>query len=303
MTSSYRILSIEDFGRALHEAGDLDPVYNALVAPGVTDLATRDRWLLAYWTFYHVGVASYLADAETVASYWERFGCAVRNAAPDLAPVGDGRWPRGRERRHMRGINAKRTYMDLWTKYPRDPSGFVAAAIRTDREGPLTCREIVENVRRHVGFGPWISFKVADMLERVVGLAVDFEQAEVFVFDQPKEAALLLWASRATPGALPTVESLFENAKRVRPRDEEKALRDVVEHLTKEFAPLGDAPPASAYRRRPYGLQEVETVLCKWKSHLNGHYPVGLDRVEIYHAAREWGEVSPTAARFAEVLK
>lgn len=305
---TYPLLSIEDFGAALHAERDLDPVYDALVALDL-EPAQRDRFLLAYWVFYHVGVASYLADAPTVPAFWSRFQVAARNAPEDAAPVGDGRWPRGRERRHMRGANAMKCFTALWGRFKNDPSGFIASAIEKDFDGPWPCRLIVERVRDHVGFGPWIAFKVADMLERVVGLNVSFEHAEVFVFDQPKEAALLLWKERyfaANPTiakAEPLSAPIGEGEIRVRPKDEAKALRDVVDYLKEAFAKLGNAPPTGAQRTRPYGLQEIETVLCKWKSHLNGHYPVGLDRREIHEAAIQWAGVSPTALRIAEALR
>lgn len=296
---SYPLLSIEDFGAALHAAGDLDPVYEALVAPGVVDddPARRDRWLLAYWVFYHVGVASYLADAPSVPAFWRTLEVALLNNDP--SPVG-GRWPRGRERRHMRGENAMRCGMELEHRYKDDPSGFFRYVVPTagpKEEGTLgwMAQGVMGRVRKHVGFGPWIAFKVADMLERVVGVPISFEHAEVFLFDQPKEAALLLWSQKVAKSALPD--------PRLRPRDETAALKQVTDYLIGHFARLGDAPPARAPRARAYGLQEVETVLCKWKSHLNGHYPVGLDRRELREAAIEWAGVSPTAARFAEALK
>jgi hypothetical protein len=34
------------------------------------------------------------------------------------------------------------------------------------------------------------------------------------------------------------------------------------------------APPR---RERLIGPQEAETILCKWKSYLNGHYQIGED--------------------------
>ncbi|GAG17632.1 unnamed protein product, partial [marine sediment metagenome] len=35
-------------------------------------------------------------------------------------------------------------------------------------------------------------------------------------------------------------------------------------------------------------LQEVETVLCKWKSHMNGCYPMGKDTREITEGLAPW---------------
>lgn len=37
------------------------------------------------------------------------------------------------------------------------------------------------------------------------------------------------------------------------------------------------------------GVQEAETVLCKYKSYRNGHYFVGKDTKEIRYALKGWG--------------
>jgi hypothetical protein len=58
------------------------------------------------------------------------------------------------------------------------------------------------------------------------------------------------------------------------------------------------APPSG---NRMCGLQEIETILCKWKSHINGHYPVGNDVREIRHALVAWEMRSKTAARLLAV--
>jgi len=49
------------------------------------------------------------------------------------------------------------------------------------------------------------------------------------------------------------------------------------------------APP---YQDRSINIQELETVVCKYKSHCNGHYPLGLDTVDIYHGLDGWGDAA-----------
>jgi len=44
------------------------------------------------------------------------------------------------------------------------------------------------------------------------------------------------------------------------------------------------APP---WFDRPLNIQEAETILCKYKSHTHGHYPVGKD-VAAVKKALEW---------------
>jgi hypothetical protein len=55
--------------------------------------------------------------------------------------------------------------------------------------------------------------------------------------------------------------------------------------LTEAFAGFS-APPR---HDRPVGVQEVETCLCKYKSYVNGHYPIGKDSRELRHALTGWG--------------
>jgi hypothetical protein len=271
--STYPKLGIVPFGKHLIESGDLDPVYIALHEAKLEPTLLK-RWLLVYWTFYHCGVASYIADADNVELFWERWSLAASNLDP--API-SGRWPRGHERRHMRGMNAVRCWEAMAGRYFEAPERFVDVTV----PGPTTCREVIKRVRDHVQFGPWIGFKVADMTERVLGTPVDFTNAEVFIFDDPRKAALLFWR-------------LSQNQPEgARPRDEGKVLELAVHFLKESFA-NHVAPPRND---RPIGLQEVETVLCKWKSHLNGHYPLNNDILEIRAGLQPWCEHSETARR------
>lgn len=280
MGRDYPRLGIVAFGEELLKSGDLDPIYLALSRVAWPD-ATLHRWLLAYWVFYHAGVASYLAQFEGLAY----FDVMLRAGENSTAAPCDGRWPRGHERRHMRGANATKCISYLRSHYGDRPESFVDICAA----GDMTCGGVMKRVGTHVGFGPWIGFKVADMLERVVGLAVSFERSEVFIFKDPKKAALLFW--RLSQG-------LPEGAK---PRDEARILEMVVHYLITEFADVRKrkAPPRDD---RPVGLQEVETILCKWKSHLNGHYPLKNDITEINEGIQPWVAHSALAVQFYEAM-
>lgn len=270
---SYTKHGIVPFGEHLIVSGDLDPVYLALVDAKL-DPTYLKRWMLVYWTFYHCGVASYIADAPTLDAFWDRWRVAALNVEP--TPFG-ARWPRGHERRHMRGANAEKCWEAMMGRYGFAPERFVDVCV----PGPTSCRDVIKRVRDHVQFGPWIGFKVADMTERVLGIPVDFKHAEVFIFDDPKKAALLFWRlSQNQPvGA--------------KPRDEARVLELAVHFLTESFSAL-KAPPRYD---RPIGLQEVETVLCKWKSHLNNHYPINNDITEISEGLVPWLPLSETARK------
>lgn len=276
MRATYEKLDIIPFGKHLLETGDLDPIYYI----GKLELDTRQlkRWLVAYWCFYSAGLASYASES-TDAEFWAVLDMAARNVAP--APHG-GRWERGHERRHCRGAQGIKCVQELAKKYMASPETMVSACAFHELEEPLTCGMVMESAQSHYLFGPWIGFKVADMLERVLQIPVSFAESEVFMFDQPKEAALLLW------------RRMFKQPESAQPRDLKAVLQGIVAHLGKAFEGI-QAPP---HRDRAVNLQEIETILCKWKSHLNGHYPLLNDTREITANLELWKSHSNVARRF-----
>lgn len=224
------------FGRKLILSGDLDPVYTLL---HFGNLPTRQLqgWLVAYWSFYHVGTASWISESP---NYWDRFEMAANSKD----------YPRCHERRHFRGLNAAKStaYLksrgleDLW----RD-----LLSLRKN-----SCEEVMEKVQRWVGFGPWIAFKVADMLERLGLVRINFDPKTVFLFDSPKEGAERLWASVGKP-----IEGTFGIGSWA------------TNYLLNELGDL-DAPPSFD---RKVGVQEMETILCKHKAYENRKYHIGED--------------------------
>lgn len=274
---TYTRMDVEPFGRALIESGDLDPVYIAL--DGCEwDSERLQRWLMAYWLFYHPGAACYMSDAETEKLFWNRVHNAAKNETP--SPL-DERWPRASERRHFRGEKAVAAVQALrnW-----GGSGLRNMFIQLTAAAP-DYDAVARVVTSWPMFGPWMAFKVADMLDCCTDIPVTFDLGSVTMFDDPKKAALMVWK----------VKSGFDpKAEAIRPKDPDQAVREVVEYLIHEYRDLS-APPR---RGRPVGYQEVETVLCKWKSHLNGHYPVGKDTREIREGLLAWAEVSEAAREF-----
>jgi hypothetical protein len=282
-SQSYERLPIEEFGRRLITTGDLDPVYIMLSKMDWLDEGQLRRWLLAYWLCYHCGAASYLSELEGH-KFWSELKVAAENVDP--SPIG-GRWPRASERRYWRGEAALKSVAHLTGLYEK-PEDFVGSIqVQADMAtGGMPYERLAELVKKHHLFGDWITFKIADMMERVVGMPVDFNQALVFMFKDPRQAALKLFREK---------QQLPDSAKI---KDEEWAIGLVVDHLTQEFSDL-KAPPNED---RPIGLQEVETVLCKWKSHMNGHYRPGKDTHEIGLGLEEWSEVSHTAGLLSDIL-
>jgi len=269
-TSTERLGPV-DFGRALVVSGDLDPIYIALHGAALPPEQLR-RWLLAYWCFYSAGVASRISEAEG-AGFWSLMREADRE-----------KWPRGRERRHFRGAASARSVEWLAGAFPQPES-----AIDFVTDGPVgpafsrfgrvvTYEAISYRVQLWPAFGPWIAFKVADMLDRLGLVEVRYSADVLSFYEEPVAGARL---------AAPLLGLDFER----------HGLAGVVAALLRELSDVA-APPRF---ERPVGISEVETVLCKWKSHRAGRYPVGLDTREIRHGLADgrWGE---TARRVAAAL-
>jgi hypothetical protein len=287
VSRKYERKTIEEFGAHLLASGDLDPIYTALVNcesmkgdfPATCKL---QRWLLAYWCLYHAGAASWLSEREGK-TYWTELHQAAWNMQP--APAG-GRWPRGHERRHFRGKAACDAVSKMAFKWPDRPEDAVWSIISPFHDTRITpglpFGLVAARAQELPLFGPWISFKICDMLDRVMGYQVDFTGDDVFMFKDPVKGALMLW--RAKQGYDETVK----------PKNEKAVIAEVVAYLIDHFRSF-KAPPR--YDRAP-NIQEIETILCKWKSHMNGHYPYYNDIHEIREGLLPWTSVSPTAKEF-----
>lgn len=269
-------LGIVEFGHQLIDTQDLDPVYCAL-ASVPWSREQMARFLLSYWCFYSTGVSSYLAEMPDE-DFWVAMQLAADNQEP--TPIGT-RWKRAAERRHARGAAAVRMVLELQSKY-ESPQSFLDFVFDGKEQ---TCSAVMERVRQHYLFGPWIAFKIADMGERVLGMPITFENSEIFMFKDPTEAALMLWRTQL---------ELPEGAK---PKDLPAVLRKVVDWVIMECGKDRTAPPC---RTRKIQLQEAETILCKWKSHKNGHYPFKNDIREIRAEVSQWAEKSVGASQFLQ---
>jgi hypothetical protein len=199
-------LGVYEFGRRLVETNDLDPVYVLLWEAGM-ETRQLEAWLLAYWCFYDMGTASWIAE-----SYFDR------------------------------GTKASTSFWDRMD----------TAAKSKDY--------------------PWISFKVADMLERLDLCRVEFNDTAMFLFDSPRKGAELMeqvhgTETRTRGATLPT---------------EQWAVASIISRLA--CAETGDKQSKGYYSllapprlERLLGPQEAETILCKWHSYRKGHYQLGED--------------------------
>ncbi|MGL6095367.1 MAG: hypothetical protein ACRC7O_06160 [Fimbriiglobus sp.] len=246
-----------EFGRRLLDANDLDPVYALLYCAELPEDHLR-RWLIAYWCFYHVGTASWAADGKE-AGFWDRVETAAKSKE----------YPRSSERRHFRGKNAADSVRYL------EGRGVPALFDDLLSAGPTAAAKTAA-VREWVGFGPWVAFKVADMLERLGICDVRFDAGTAMYDGSPTKAAYRLWE----------IEKSYPPTDRERKVAPEWAARRVIDEL-KEYK----APPRFD---RPISFQEAETVLCKWKSSLGGHYEVGEDVAACRKSLDRFGR-TPTA--------
>lgn len=244
-------MDVYTFGRKLIASNDLDPVYVMLWEANLDDY-TLKRWLLAYWCFYHSGTASWIATANTEKNFWVRFKTASASSS----------FPRCTERRHFRGELAQKTTNFLEKKgVDRLFEPIVGTVWQAD--------SLIHYVKTWVGFGPWIAFKVADMIERVGIASVEFNTDTIELFDSPREGAQLHFAEHARQHKTTMPSNIVS-----------WSIHKICESL-KDL----NAPPDYA---RQINVQEAETILCKWKSYLNGHYQIGEDLTSLRRSLKNF---------------
>jgi hypothetical protein len=268
-------LSLIEFGRQLLDTEDLDPVYVALHRAEL-DRNQLSRWLLPYWCFYHAGVASYISEVQD-RLYWELMALAAGNDSSALPLPIASRWPRGKERRHFRGLAAIQSVSYLAAKFPAPEEAIQHLIVGQDGYYKLVGR-----IQQWPQFGPWIAFKAVDMLERlnyVPGLRFP---DDIVLYDQPLEAAKLYAQDKSSQD------------------EEDRTFNPLLTAIQDLYDKLGQYVAPPRYERK-VDLQEYETMLCKWKSHRNGHYPIGNDIRELHEALEGWRKVSPTAEKLSKV--
>ena len=240
----------QDFGTDLIMSYDLDPVYPVIVATNMDD-DMRKRCCLAYWCFYHLGVASMIAERSS-----EYFYSEMRSQVTNKCP-------RGMERRYFYGNLAWNTIEGL--EDCGSPEKVVDAM--TNHQDFQTVNNAVQSF---YGFGDWIAWKIADMADRVLQIELDFSDTNLNIYKDPKQgAAYILKGDKKYPIT-------------------EKELDGIVDEMEYEFAGLL-APP---FQDRPINIQECETILCKYKAHVFGHYPYYNDSIHIHKALQGWGDLA-----------
>lgn len=298
MTSrNYPQLGIEEFGEQLLRTGDLDPLYIALF---VMNLPSEQlgKFLVSYTSFYSAGVACHMSE-QTDRGFWEQMEVAAKNEVP--APHG-GRWERGKERRHARGAQGLKMVTELRKRYPR-PAAMVDYLTEPsseegdpDSENPccqvtgerqLVFSDVVAKVKEHYLSGDWIAYKYLDLIDRVCGIPVTLTLDDA-MYEEPRKAALMIFDAVAS-----SMKADWAVAE-----SEDKKVHATVEYLLSAFRRF-KAPPRYD---RSVSYQEIETILCKFKSHVGGHYPLLNDIHEIRAGVEPWAAHSGTARRFLEAM-
>lgn len=192
-------------------------------------------------------------------AYWLFYDIGVASRAANMASKGVGLYDwmirnyatlhRGTERRHFRGDNGMSCLAHLNATY-EDATQPIERWFKE-----LDYAKLNKRVQLTPQFGPWIAFKVADMGEACLGYPISFDDCKLAIYREPYKAAQLLLTGD---------------------KETKEDIQPVLDKLLKEFA--NTACPHN--KERSIKLQEVETILCKFKSHLNGHYPVGKDSHE-----------------------
>lgn len=275
LSRNYPRIGVVDFGRRLIESADLDPIYVGLQQVSLPQRQLA-RWLTAYWLFYSAGFASYASEQKGEA-FWRTLLDAAHNTKP--TPFYE-RWPRGSERRHFRGAVAVEAVTRLKRRFADAPEGFLEAL----KDGPADMASVQKRVQEYYLFGGWIAFKVADMLDAVCDYPVDQSDLECFLYDTPRKSIIDNWQSGAIPLKAKTTED---------------ALIEAFHWLQKQLA--GVKVPHKPLLKEPDWFA-LETVWCKHKSHMNGHYPLGKDILEISAGTLPWMRCSETAKRFHAAL-
>lgn len=255
-------LDVFQFGEKLIETNDLDPTYVAIYNSGLSGQKLK-KFLLAYFCFYHFGTASWITDSS---DYWK----AMKIAA------GSKEYPRSSERRHYRGQQA---ILSVNWLMERGVDTLFEPIIGKS----LKAESVIQYVKTWRGFGDWISFKIADILERLGLAEIEFNPDNVELYESPKHGAALAWNNHG-------------NSLEAVPEDLVSWAYSI---LKSEIGGLL-APPRN---ERTINIQEIETILCKSVGYFEGRYTIGHDIKEVRSALLRFAKCSTSQKLLAALPK
>jgi hypothetical protein len=180
---------------------------------------------------------------------------------------------------------------ELVQKYgTKDAQHAVAQFIQPDSKVPPTYKSVAKAVQSHRGFGEWIAFKAADMSERVLGYPTDFADCHLGIYKDPRQGAAVAYSQAPLSDGNGVLAEYGTGGKLWEYPITDDQLEATVTYYValwrKKRAKAPGGPP------RLVNVQEIETIFCKYKSHLKGHYPVGKDTREVHHGLTGWGDLA-----------
>lgn len=245
----------ENLFTAYVQTRDLDVTYTPLNAC-VRELGREvmNRYLTGMALYYHMGVASELAEKTTEGDFWQ--------AAKNMYSTA----PRGKARRYFRGQDGI-TCLDYLSKTFKGPTEFIEAMYRPGYNDMVKAFEAVP------AFGPYFTWKMLDFYDRVLGMPVDTSGCYAHVPNEPIKGAMTI--ARDMGWDVP------EEKSKQRP-----VLYRVLDLCLERLQSNGlMAPP---FDDRLVGIQEVETALCGLSHYLKGSDYVGLDVDKLHDQLGEF---------------
>lgn len=156
-----------EWGKKLLDEREADPPYdmltNALDVYMLSETAAL-RWCLGFWLFYHVGIASWLAEAPSEV-FWS-IASDISHRKPS-AFVPDGLYPRGGYRRYFRGAVAQDAIGKMASVGPEK-------LVDSLFSGASSFEIVRKRVQDLPSFGYTMAFKMADMGERIFNYPISF---------------------------------------------------------------------------------------------------------------------------------
>lgn len=238
------------FTKRMFTEWDSDPGYAVIQHSGIP----RDqqmRFAIAWASYYNLGIAARASELKG-AKFWAYLHVIYTTAQ------------RGSERRHFRGaagLRALKEWSDRWPK-PETMMVFMCGGYG----GAGSYFDIRKRTKEVYLYGDYLTWKVTDLHE-VLGFGpLDMTGSEKYSPKTPQQGAHLIhnmdeadmrnWSIATIPSDYPA---------------------DVVSITYAEIARYGriwKIPPRTT-NRRPFGIQEAETVCCVYKQMSNGSYTYG----------------------------
>jgi hypothetical protein len=274
----YPVSEAIEFGEALIRTGDLDPVYIAIHGANLP-VDQLKRLLLAYWCFYSLGASAWLSEWKGV-DFWDKMLLAARNdrsVPPSMDDLPAESWPRGTERRHFRGKKC----VDAINWLARQRGG-PEDLIDYLSEGK-TLAGVSERIQKWPMFGGWVAFKAADLIERVLGVPIQFPDDLALFYKEPRAGLDMIFYHESSAEDLATKDTnIYVRPETMATGDQAKIVLEALRHWFVRF-------PAPPRNDRACNIQEIETLACKFHSHKRGFYPIGKDIREVRHGLKGWG--------------